>query len=128
METGRDSPALKILGWSCLRVARGDAGERMRLGGEDPVPATRPCADPSPCRAPATNSHQPPTSCAASSPVLQSPGAFLAQPESLRRKFGVANPDAISSARIHEPPHSLLMQEGMGGDGQHLVPLPAVML
>lgn len=101
METGRDSLALKILGWSCLRVARVDTGARIRLGCEDPALPAHPCAGPSPCHAPATSSHL----C----PVLQSPSAFLAQPESLRSRFRMGNPDAIPSARIQVPPHSLLV-------------------
>lgn len=112
------------------------------MGCEDPAPTTLLCTPPAALHvhthahiypharpgaacgrwcAPATDSHQPPW-CPASPPLLplrhrlQSPGTFQAQLEAPGSKFGVGNPDSISSARTRMPLSSLLacshVQEG----------------
>lgn len=58
---------------------------------------------------------------------LQSPGAFQAQPESPGSKFGMGNPDPISSARTHVPPSSLLAcSHGREGTASVLSPCDAL--
>lgn len=60
---------------------------------------------------------------------LQSPGTFQAQPESPGSKFGMGNPDPISSARTHMPPSSLLAcSHGREGMASVLSPCDALIL
>lgn len=134
MEPGRDSLALKTLGQGGWR-GKDAAGLRGSGAYNTPMCTHRctPMHTPPPVLPPASSCHrQPPAPLPPLRHGLQSPGAFQAQPESPGSKFGVRNPDAISSVRTHVPPSSPLAcshaPEGTGGDGQRPVPLDALIL